>query len=660
MKSRETSRDASRDASLHARFSSVGLQISLLRDPLSHHRCRYLHQGRQAQEKGRDPTPEGLSSVSLATNMKPILATAPHSSAAQVHFSPGSTFVLSFLAPSTLQVRAADSLRLVREWTLDSSNADSDATTAHAVHSPDQLAWSPDGQYVSVLSNAGHSEGQIQVLVVDPRKQPSDKLSAPDTSAAPGAVAIIKTGAVGVTRSEWGPASAPPSLFTFATDNLMMTIHSLVDGSRAVVQDVKRARYFANPAENRCFAVICRNTASSLESICIYRFVDKAAAQPMTYTELLDPSRRVASNVAADWTLQSSFYSHTNDAAGLAWSPDGTLLAVWEGQMEWKLHLFTALGYWRGTLAIDASALRDSRGPTFASPTSGANSTSILPDDTRTASTAGEEAASAMAGGGLGIRCCQWQPVPPDAPSRVELLAIGGYDEHVYILTPFTDHPMAQGWGLLTTSNGSASLDLSRRNLSVSPGTTVYRQPRSAPPDACFESSTASQTVPIPALRPDWDKTNPKVGISLLSWDPTGQWLAVRNECMPSTLFIYHQPGSVDKDGTFRAPLRLPSLHSIIFFSTSIITCAWRTTSTGLAQLAVITRINDAVYVWQPSDIAKPASRGQVTSVPLQAAISASATLTTLKYSNDGARLCVTWREDNDTGAPSTYTVLNT
>lgn len=299
---------------------------------------------------------------------------------------------------------------------------------------------------------------------------------------------------------------------------------------------------FPHPTDHRCFAVLRRNHTTSIETISIYRYIDKATAEPTTYMELLS-SHRKQSNLASNWTLESSFATSTNDAANVSWSPDGSLLAVWEGQMEYKLHLFTTMGYRRGTFSVPADANRSERGPTFQQPVSHATSTSIAagPEagggvDVAALMASDERALAHVAGGGLGIRCCQWQPVRRDAPIGVGLLAIGGYDEQVWFLSPFTDHPMAQGWGLLGSGGDTptrSSLDLSKKTISVGPATTVFRQQAKSNDDdvSHFDAVTSmsASSIAIPAMRPDWEKVNPKVGISYLQWDPSGEWLAVRN-----------------------------------------------------------------------------------------------------------------------------------
>lgn len=186
--------------------------------------------------------------------------TAPsiHSDPTQLHFSPGSTFLLAYESSSGLQVRAADSLNLIRQWCLTKDDSQAGGTGSPSLPFSGQSDWSPDGQYIfasTSSSRAGPSSAAaasaanpstIQVFIVDPRKQPSTKLFDSEGKDVPGvspeAVAVIQTGAVGLRRAEWGPAGAPASVFAFATDELGLTIHVLVDGSKAVIQDVNKAK----------------------------------------------------------------------------------------------------------------------------------------------------------------------------------------------------------------------------------------------------------------------------------------------------------------------------------------------------------------------------------------------------------------------------------
>lgn len=138
-----------------------------------------------------------------------------HSNSTQLHFSPGSTFIVGYNAPN-VEVFSADKLSLIRSWPVQSGAP------------PDQIQWSPDGQYVLV---SYCESGLVDVYITDPRKHEGDS-----------PVATIQTGALGLRRVQWGPSGAAPCLMTFATDDLGMMIYSLIDGSKAFVRDVKRAR----------------------------------------------------------------------------------------------------------------------------------------------------------------------------------------------------------------------------------------------------------------------------------------------------------------------------------------------------------------------------------------------------------------------------------
>lgn len=138
-----------------------------------------------------------------------------------------------------------------------------------------------------------------------------------------------------------------------------------------------------------------------------------------------------------------------------------------------------------------------------------------------------------IAGGGLGIRSVAWQPSGQASHHATGLLAVGGYDEQVHLLTPFADaSPDAGDWGMLRPS-----LDLAKRNFS-STGHFKSSACSFREPTGWIEQTggrgivgflQGSLPVAPPALKADWDKQNPKVGICWMEWDPSGRLLAVRN-----------------------------------------------------------------------------------------------------------------------------------
>lgn len=408
--------------------------------------------------------PLQLAGLVAAMDFSPLY---PVSATHQLHFSPGSTFVLSLIG-STLVVRTAADLALVRTWSLASD------------HPPiDHLAWSHDGSFFLASSS---SSGTLEVFVLDPRRQPEQGfiLTTEDERRGStsrlreevdqsGAVAYIETGAFkSVSAPMWAPPSAPPTILTFGADELGMVAHCLVDASRAVFPDVKKARSYPHPTYRSKMALLHSFGNEGHESIAMYTYQDRASGSAGVTGSYSAIAGRRGDNgafrngasqegFASNWMLESSFRTHTNDAAGLSWAPDGSLVAVWEGPLEYKLHLWTPTGHSRGTLAISSDATLDSaetaffpphaeqidggreptamgsRGPSLRSSTGSGS----FRGQNRTASSTqmkdGDEEASQafVAGGGLGIRTVAWQPL--HKRSGVGLLAVGGYDEKVSV-----------------------------------------------------------------------------------------------------------------------------------------------------------------------------------------------------------------------------------
>ncbi|CAO1615552.1 unnamed protein product [Sympodiomycopsis kandeliae] len=564
----------------------------------------------------------------------------PHHNASLIHFSPGATFVVSYLAtPSSLVLRSADTLTAIRSWSV--SQDDEQESTASPL---EQVCWSADGQFLLITGGKSNREsqrlpaGEVQVLIVDPRQQPSQRLSKQDRGVTE-AVAHIKAAATGLTKALWGPSGAPSSVVTFSPDDLIMTIHCLVDGSRAIIPNVKRGKYLEHPTDSSCFAVLTRDQHTSIESINIYRYIDQTTKVPSTYTEILSSSNQ-ENKLSSNWHLESSFATKTNDAIDFSWSPDGQLICIWEGPAEYKLHLYTISGYLRGTFLIDPDPHRGNRGrPTLQFPTSTASSTAIV------AQKEISEDHALVAGGGLGIRHIDWQPVSNESPVDVGLISVGGWDENVYILSPYTDHPMSQTWSILSSAMGSSSsIDLSGKTLQLSSTFTIFREPRNwhqSDEQIAFETTLQQSNITIPSLRPDWDKVNPRVGIHWLQWDPTGQWLGIRNESMPSTIFIYKLPASINsKEEKWIPPKHLPLVHSVIFSSAPIVACIWRpgTRRSSLVQLNFITS-KSSIYTWQ----SKFDQSTTVTGTRLPNHLSPSS----IKFSSDGKKLLIIQKEDS-------------
>lgn len=360
----------------------------------------------------------------------------PATASALVRFSPGSTFIAS-VWDSHLVVRTAEDLQLVRAWKIVSQAG------SEAQHKIDQLLWSPDGAYLLVSAFERGSEWS-KVFVLDPRSEPDDAHEA-STQDLGGAVAYLEPGQVGMSNAQWGPALAAPTIFTFAPsfeDAGLMTAHCLGDSSAAVFKDVKRDRLWPHPKVKNRFAILHRNPEEGIESVGIYSYVDSSQGKGAgsTKKEAISYSALVSNHEAAcmppstglcsNWRLETSFLTQTNDASSLSWSPDGSLIAVVESALEYKMSLFTPLGFGRGIFTTTANGDLMTR-MRHQNPTP--SMAASTPRSSSRATTGGEciEDESSMAEGGLGARVIAWRPMDKGSASAKPILAVGGYDEKV-------------------------------------------------------------------------------------------------------------------------------------------------------------------------------------------------------------------------------------
>ncbi|PWN27372.1 hypothetical protein BDZ90DRAFT_176657 [Jaminaea rosea] len=608
----------------------------------------------------------------------------PLSSPHHLAFSPGSTFIASLVSHaspndpssssstgSTLVVRAAGDLSLVRSWQL-----------AHGTEGA-ALAWSRDGGYI-LLSHP--KRGTCDVYVLDPRRQPAEGglviQGEEGEQQETGAVAHLNlSSSGGFTHCCWAPGAGlviPPTIFCFTSEETGGTMSAFClsstssageagQASAAVFRDVKRSRCWPHPTDRARFAMLHRDAKSGQEKVGIYRGVLLTAGEAGgstnsakgAYAAILQGNGGSSTSTAPGvrWELESSWPAHTNDAAGLSWSPDGNLVAVWEGPLEYRCHIYTAIGSCRGTLAMggDAAAVgSEAREPVFTpcpieersdggAKNHGGNSASNASPDLKSSklgsSTKGrttqstmrssssstavgehsaaaqedEASAAATAAGGLGIRTVVWRPCSEISKrkGRGLALAVAGFDERIYVLCSESG---SGDWHLLrpsTPSSGSASnavIDLSRRPL-ISPNRQgrIYREPRDwvrltgGRGIVPFHSSllhttgTAGGANP-PTLKPDWEKLN------LSSLAAGGQSSGARAgvqwmEWDPSTRFIAMRSESMPSTVLVYeqdGESGAVSLLSVLLFASSVSGVAWRPASAVVQKQAQLSIVTAA------------------------------------------------------------------
>eukprot|EP00898_Chlorokybus_atmophyticus_P000443 jgi/Chlat1/139/Chrsp1S03234 len=241
-----------------------------------------------------------------------------------------------------------------------------------------------------------------------------------------------------------------------------------------------------------------RITAWSLHSkSCVYIPAPKHATKGLAFSsdgrfmalaERKDCKDYVSIFVCEGWDVITSFPVETTDLADLAWSPDGSSIAVWDSCLDYQLCVYSA----DGRLITKYEAYKDA----------------------------------------LGIRSMAWSP-------SGSFIAIGSYDQKVRILNYLTwscfaelEHPSAV--------KGIHDVVVYREveeACGTSPQTVLDDQ--FALPATKSRYDVAQHPALIPNLRPAPDKPNPKMGVAQVAWSPDNEFLVTRNANMPTAVWIW-------------------------------------------------------------------------------------------------------------------------
>nr|XP_054768159.1 WD repeat-containing protein WRAP73-like [Lytechinus pictus] len=133
----------------------------------------------------------------------------------------------------------------------------------------------------------------------------------------------------------------------------------------------------------------------------------------------------------------------------------------------------------------------------------------------------------------LGIKSVCWSP-------SSQFLAIGSYDQKVRVLNHITwktvvehSHPLA-----VDTQAVVVYKEVEQRPQVLDGGAQKW------PSDGGMFSIQSKYevqqgSVTVPSIKPDPDKANPKIGISLLSFSPDNRFMLSKNDNMPNALWIW-------------------------------------------------------------------------------------------------------------------------
>uniref|UniRef100_A0A0X3NRC1 WD repeat-containing protein WRAP73 n=3 Tax=Schistocephalus solidus TaxID=70667 RepID=A0A0X3NRC1_SCHSO len=258
-----------------------------------------------------------------------------------------------------------------------------------------------------------------------------------------------------------------------------------------------------------------------------------------------------------EWRLVVNVQLPTKDSCGLEWSPDGRYIAVYDSCLYDTVAIFTADGRHLHTFSM-------SKGENYH----------------------------------LGVKSIAWSP-------SGQLLAIGGFDQKCRILNHANwsclvvlqhplSKPIAPQLGLSPTGEVLESTLNSDSNRSYR--VAIYQEeaseqlagnPPSATPAGAVgrNYSIVSKPIQIPCLKPDPKKPNPKIGVGLCLFSPTGRYLVTRVDNAPGTLWVW------------RAGLRFSLISILTHTSGPVLSAAWDPQSTARLALCIGT---DVVFMWTP------------------------------------------------------------
>ena len=465
-------------------------------------------------------------------------ATYRHSARECIAFSPGSTFIayVGGTRGNHVLVRVTGTLQVVRSWDLDQPLQ--------------SLSWSRDGLFLLVSAHAARKEqGVSYVLPLDP-----DASVADGSDDGQGWVAKLDAGPPGLHSASWLPVWRIPAVVQFSQFGIRAVVNSLVDQALFVVPH-------AHP--------ICVYILTVLASAAWpehYGMVQRV--NECDYIVLFRAANAHAPNLDApvEWVRDRAIRLHTRNISDVLWSPDGNYLCAWEQPLEYKLYVHALSGAHLATFQQ----------------VNGATETVVAHGALAGRSSLRSSQSNPISSGTLGIRKVAWHP-------SSQFLAIGGFDEAVRILAS-TDWMEAY------------TFDLSGRIVRA----TVWTEPRH-----WFEATggcsivncvytrlpveQVASPVELHAAANDLNEM-PRVGISELSWNADGSFLAVVNEAVPTAVFIFSFNLG---EGIF--------LTAVLHLSTPVCTLAWSPKGDSLA----VACSTSAVYIWNevsPEAVAVPNS----------------------------------------------------
>ncbi|KXN83915.1 WD repeat-containing protein WRAP73 [Leucoagaricus sp. SymC.cos] len=369
-------------------------------------------------------------------------------SAFLVAFSPGGHFIMTAVEDRII-VRRTDTFQITRTWLPDpspspttvclSSKQNPKAKTAQNASITTNnswithCGWSCDSEYILA---ACAKRGVVHIL----------KLRDEDWNGR------IEAGAEGLTKAEWAPDGR--TILCFSEWGLRVTVWSLVTGTATYIQfPIHPDRGYAFRTDGRYFILGERH--KSRDTLGIY-------------------------DAADSFKLMRHFPLPTSSLSSFSVSPTGNHIALWEGPLEYKLHVLTLAGNTLATFTPEPDPI-------------------------------------------FGIRNVAWHP-------NGMFLAVGGWDDQIYILDSLS-------WSAVAT------LELSSRvpaTVKVWREPSRWMESTEGRGFLSYEQPQGTQVLSL--IRPDQTKPNPKSGTVQLEWNNTGDLLLVRFDNVSTAVHIFDFP----------------------------------------------------------------------------------------------------------------------
>lgn len=209
----------------------------------------------------------------------------------------------------------------------------------------------------------------------------------------------------------------------------------------------------------------------------------------MALAERRDGQDFISIFASNSWELLKHFESSTDDLCGLRWSPDSSVLCVWDNPLNYLVVLYSLDGRCLGKYSAYDYA--------------------------------------------LGVKTLAWSPT-------CQFLALGSYDEKLRLLNHVT-------WKTITSFGHPETVDeksvVVYKEVETRTPQPLKSKLTDIPTTALFNPQSKYEVqqcpVKIPVVKPDTNKANPKRGVGLAAFSSDSKYLYSRNDNMPHTLWVW-------------------------------------------------------------------------------------------------------------------------